>query len=70
MKDPEDLVLGLIKLHEADIGPLLKLVQVSLDSVPFPFRISCSTQLSVIYKLVESTFSPTTYATNENIEQY
>lgn len=30
----QDLALGLLELHEVDMGPLLNLVQVPLDSIP------------------------------------
>ncbi|KAK4821329.1 hypothetical protein QYF61_018234 [Mycteria americana] len=56
----QDLALGLVKLHEVDMGPLLKPVQ----------HVNCTTQLGVICKLAEHALNPTVYVIDEDIKQY
>jgi len=50
-------VLGFVKLHYVHVGPLLKPVQVPLDSIPFSCHISCATHLDVICKFAECTIN-------------
>ncbi|KAK4806919.1 LOW QUALITY PROTEIN: hypothetical protein QYF61_012640 [Mycteria americana] len=52
----QDLVLGLVELHEVHMGPLLKPVKIPLDGSP---SLYCTTQLGVIYKLAEVALNPT-----------
>ncbi|KAJ7411115.1 hypothetical protein BTVI_51132 [Pitangus sulphuratus] len=61
----QHLALGLVKLHEIPMGPLLELVQVPLDVI-LSFRcVNNTTQLDVICKLAEGAF---VYVINEDIE--
>jgi len=59
----QDLALGLGQPREVHTGPILQLVQVSLDGIP-PFRCAnCTTQLGVVCKLAEGALNLTTSLT-------
>jgi len=49
----QDLSLGLVEPHEVHIGPLLELVNVSLDGILSIWCVHCTTKLGVICKVAE-----------------
>ena len=55
----QDLALGLVDPHEVHTGPLLQLVQVSLDGIPSLRYVDRTTRLGVICKLAEGILNPT-----------
>jgi len=56
-----DLALGLVEPHEVHTGPLLHLVQISLDNIPSFWCFSCTTQLGAICKLAEGALDLAVY---------
>ncbi|CAN0123198.1 unnamed protein product, partial [Bubo scandiacus] len=66
----QDFALGLVEPHEVHRGPPLELVQVPLDDIPSLRHVNSTTQLGVIFKLVEGALNPTVYVIDEDIEQY
>ncbi|PKU41812.1 hypothetical protein llap_7885 [Limosa lapponica baueri] len=69
MSQVQDLALGLIELHEVDMDPPLKPVQVSLDGIPSLQRVDCTTQLGVVSKLAEGALYPTVRVSNKDVKQ-
>ncbi|KAK4825368.1 hypothetical protein QYF61_027121 [Mycteria americana] len=65
----QDLALGLVEPHKVHMGPLLQLVQVSLDGISSLRCVNCTTQLGVICKLAEGALNPTVYVIDEAIKQ-
>ncbi|KAK4816491.1 hypothetical protein QYF61_017452, partial [Mycteria americana] len=63
----QELVLCLVELHEVCMGPLLKPVKVPLDGVPSHWCRNCTTQLSVICKLAEGSFTQSHYVIYEAV---
>lgn len=57
-------MLNLIKLT------FLKLVKVPLDSIPFFYCISCTSQLIVISKLAKSSLNPTLHFIDKDDEEH
>jgi len=55
----QDLSLGLVESHEVHMGPLLKVVQVSLDDIPSFWCVNSATQLGVICTFAEGALDPT-----------
>ncbi|KAK4816309.1 hypothetical protein QYF61_014607 [Mycteria americana] len=55
----QDLALGLVEPHEVHMGPVLKLVQISLEGILSLRRVNCTIQLGVICKLAEGALDPT-----------
>ncbi|KAK4823100.1 hypothetical protein QYF61_025838 [Mycteria americana] len=66
----QDLALALVEPHEIHMGPLLELVQVPLNGIPFLRHVNHTTQLGVICKLAEGTLNPTVHVIDEDIKQY
>ncbi|KAK4822199.1 hypothetical protein QYF61_011840 [Mycteria americana] len=66
----QDFALGLVEPHEVHMGPLIKLVQVSLDGILYLRHVNHTTQLGVTCKLAEGALHPTVYVIDENIEQH
>jgi len=63
----QEPLLGLVEPHEVHMGPLLKLVQVSMDSISSLWRIDCTTQFGVICKFAESALNLTVYVIDEGL---
>jgi len=63
----QDLVLGLVELHEVHAGPLLELVPVLLVAILSFWCVMCTTQLGVVCKLAEGTLDLAVYVVDENI---
>ncbi|KAK4810053.1 hypothetical protein QYF61_005116 [Mycteria americana] len=66
----QELALGLVEPHEVHMGPLLKLVQVSLGGILSLRHVNHTTQLGVVSKLAEGALNPTVYIIDEDIKQY
>ena len=64
----QDLVLGLVELHEVCTGPALKLVKAPLDGIPSLWSINRSTQLGVICKLAEGSLNPTVHGPDKDVK--
>ena len=62
--------LGFIEPYEFLLGPLLKLVLISLDGIPSPGCVDCTPQLSVIFKLVEDMVDATVHLIDEDTKKY
>jgi len=50
VQEPE---AGLVEPHKVHTGPLLKLVQVPLDGIPFFWCVYCTNELGVICRLAD-----------------
>lgn len=55
----QDLSPSLLELHEVNVDPLIKPVQILLNSIPSFYCVSSTTQLGVICRLTEDAFSST-----------
>ena len=63
----QDLALGLAELHEAGMLPL-KLVPVTLDSIPSLQCVNCITQFGVVCKFAEGAPDPTVHITYKDVK--
>ncbi|KAK4818706.1 hypothetical protein QYF61_017927 [Mycteria americana] len=66
----QDPALGLVEPHEVHTGPLLQLIQVSLDDIPSFWHVNCTTQLGVICRLPEDALDLAVNVIDENLEQH
>lgn len=63
-------VLDFVEPHMVYMGPLLKLVQVSLYGIPSFCCFNFTTQLGVICKLGEDAHHPIVYVSDEDVKEY
>ena len=54
----QDLAFGLVEPHTVDLSPLIKPVQIPLQTLPTFKPINAPTQLGVICKLTEGALNP------------
>jgi len=66
----QDLALGLVKLPEVRMGPLLKSVQVPLDGIPFLRHVDRTTQLGVLGKAAEGALNPAILVADTDVKQH
>jgi len=66
----QDLVLGLVQLHEVLTGPPLKPAKVPLDGIPSLQHVDHTTQLGVVGKLAEGAFSTTVHVPSKDVTQH
>ncbi|KAK4832397.1 hypothetical protein QYF61_022532, partial [Mycteria americana] len=60
----------LLVLRTPELDAVLQLAQVPLDDILSFWRVNCTTQLGVIYKLAEGALGLSVNVIDENIEQY
>ncbi|KAK4814532.1 hypothetical protein QYF61_022021 [Mycteria americana] len=65
----QDLALGLVKLHTADLSPSIQPVQVLLQSLPPLKQINTPAQLGVICKLTEGALNPFVQIIDKDVKQ-
>lgn len=63
-------VLIFVEHHEIHLGPLLEPVQVSLDGMPPPGCVDCTTPLGVSCELAEGAIDPTIDVTDVKEHQF
>lgn len=66
----QHLLLGLVEIHDVLVDTVLKLVQVTLDRIPFFSCVSDTIQLCIICKLAEGTFDLCVWVMDEDIEKH